>query len=77
MINTRLTFGYFHLCDCLPLVHSNEPLSFFPSAAQVNNELVAIIAEGFQDFLQARKREAARGKQEGGDDDLLLIEGGQ
>ena len=48
-----LTLGNFHLRDGLPLVHSNKPGRAFTAAAKVNDKLVSVIAQSFEDFLES------------------------
>jgi hypothetical protein len=62
---TSLTFIHFHICDCLPLVHSNEPfLVTHTSATKIDDKFTGIATQDFQYRIQLGLAELALRKEE-------------
>lgn len=68
---------HLHVGDGLPLVHGDEPprlrvgVALLAAAAQVDDQLLLVAAQGGEDGVEAGLAEPAAGEEEGRDDDLL------
>jgi len=67
----KRTFTDFHVCQCLPLVHGDDPPSSLPPTAQVNDELAFAAIQRIEHPFQTIFREFGVRKKSGCHDNLL------
>ena len=65
-----LTLIDLRVCDCLPLVHCDEPPIVFPPTTKVYDELFLVISEGGENKVQTLLEKLAFWEEVGGYDHL-------